>query len=514
MVAAACGGSSDNNADKKTSGTDAPKTSANAPHQGGEMTYEAVGEVRSMDPTVAGGSALSGEPVRLLAVYGGLMIVDNKTSALEMSMSTAITSDDKAVWTMKLRPKVTFTDGTAYDAEAVKFNWERQASIAAAPSNPLAKTIKSIEVVDPLTLKITLNLANAVFPRNISASSLNYVGSPTAIKASGADYGAKPVGAGPFVIKEWVRDSQMVLERNTKYWDAPKPYLDRVIVKVISEESQRLNSLNAGEGDATIMSQPTVQKQAKDAGLDVATVNGISFFGVTFNQQRPPFDDVKVRKALVQALDPVQMNEVATEGLGEVADHWFSKASPFYEANLPYPKYDPTAAQAAIDKYFADTGKEIDFKVNWFSTPQTTAVNDYMTGVFSKMKHVKFTGSFVALGQLTSDLLSRNFVGSFTGFFGADPEPNMAEQFLSNGTRNRAGVNVPELDKAILAARNTNDVAARKKYYATAQKLLNENVPFIMFPRTYAAIVHTAKVMDLPLFEDGGARLDLAWVKG
>ena len=67
--------------------------------------------------------------------------------------------------------------------------------------------VKSMEVVDPLTLKVTLVAANGVFPRNVSALSINYIASPAAVAAKGKDYGSAPVGAGPFLMKDWVRDS-------------------------------------------------------------------------------------------------------------------------------------------------------------------------------------------------------------------------------------------------------------------------------------------------------------------
>jgi peptide/nickel transport system substrate-binding protein len=514
LVLAGCGGSDGNpgGTDASPGKNQAPTSSAQA-HHGGQLTYQMGSEVRSMDPTVAGGSASSGEPPRLLAVYDGLMIVDNASGKLDMGLAESMTSEDNSVWTLKLRPNLKFTDGTPLDAEAVKFNWDRQGTVQTAPSVLLTKAIASVTVADPVTLKITLAAANGLFPRNVSASSLNYIASPTAVRAAGADFGSKPVGAGPFVMKSWVRDSEMILERNPDYWNAPKPYLDRVVLKVVSDETQRLNSLNAGEADATILGTPAAQQRAKDGGLSVEPINGLSVFGIAFNMQRPPFDDVRVRKAIIQAVDPVQLNEVAYQGLGDPATGFFPKGSPFYDKDLVYPPHDLKAAQALLDEYFKETGKEVDFPVEYVQTEQYASISDYLTGVFAKMDHIKYRGSFVQVGQLTTDIRSRNFSGIGYGYLGADPEPNMVETYLSKGARNFFGTNDPALDKALLAGRATSDITERRKAYVDAQKILVKVLPMVLFPRTTLAGVHSDKVGALPMYEDGGVRFDLAWVK-
>jgi peptide/nickel transport system substrate-binding protein len=300
MVAAGCSSSKQSGSSGTTaSSSSAPGTataSAGQPQSGGTFTYEVPSEVRSMDPTIAGGSALSGEPPRLLAVYDGLVIVDTATDKVTMGTADSLTSTDNIVWTLKLKPNIKFSDGTVYDANAVKFNWQRQATIATAPSYGLMKTVKSMDIVDPLTMTITLTGPNGVFPRNVSAGSINYIASPAAVTAKGQDFGSSPVGAGPFIMKDWVRDSQMTLTRNPTYWNAPKPYIDTLVIKVILDDTQRYNSVSNGEGDSTLMSTLPLQKQAKDAGLAVVSIPGIGAQGISFNMTKAPFDDVRIRR--------------------------------------------------------------------------------------------------------------------------------------------------------------------------------------------------------------------------
>jgi peptide/nickel transport system substrate-binding protein len=243
------------------------------------LTVLITSETRGMDPAaVTGSSGLGGEPPRMYAVYDALMLTDNKTGEVKPVLAESLTSSDRIVWTLKLRPNVKFSDGTPYDAEAIKFNWERHNDPALnSTARPLIQSMKSIEVVDPLTVRVTLNAENGQFPRNI-ASNLAWSVSPTAAKAKGASYGRTPadiVGAGPFIVKEWTRDSKMVLAKNPNYWRTGQPYLDELEFRVLSDETQRYNSITTGEADVAWINTLPVQKQAKDSGLVVTQVNGI-----------------------------------------------------------------------------------------------------------------------------------------------------------------------------------------------------------------------------------------------
>jgi peptide/nickel transport system substrate-binding protein len=511
VVAAGC--SSSSKSSNNASGGQGTSTAVGQPQTGGTLTFETSSEVRSMDPTIAGGSALSGEPTRLLAVYDGLVIVDTTTDTVNMGTAQSVSSTDNVVWTITLKPNIKFSDGSPYDATAVKFNWTRQATVPTAPSAPLMKTVKSMDVVDPSTLKVTLAAPNGVFPRNISASSVNYIASPTAVQAEGKDYGSKPVGAGPFLLKDWTRDSQMTLVRNPSYWKTTLPYLDSVVIKVILDDTQRLNSLTNGEGSATIFQSTTMAKQAKDAGLQVAPIPNFSDIGVAFDLTKAPWDEPDIRKAFIQAIDQTQVNQGAFQGLAELANGWFPPGNPFYDPSLTFPKYDPAAAQRAFDAYATAKGTDVQINIEMTNAGTDAAVNDYLTGVFSKMRHVKYKSNFVAVAQLTTDIRANNFSAITYGFLGVDPEPNMTETFLSNGTRNKWHLNDPALDAALLQARNTSDVNTRKAAYKTAQIRLMEILPMMVWPRARNVTAMNNKVQGLQLFEDGGPRFDLMWMK-
>jgi peptide/nickel transport system substrate-binding protein len=158
-------------------------------------------------------------------------------------------------------------------------------------------------------------------------------------------------------------------------------------------------------------------------------------------------------------------------------------------------------------------GTDVQINIEFSNTVTSQPISDYMTGVFSKMNHVKYKSNFVAIAQLTTDIRAVNFAAIVYGFLGVDPEPNMAETFLSTGTRNKWGFKDPIVDTALLQARNTSDMAARKAAYQTAQKQLMVDLPMFLWPYAPGQIILGKKVQNMTLFEDGGPRFDLVWIK-
>jgi peptide/nickel transport system substrate-binding protein len=227
---------------------------------------------------------------------------------------------------------------------------------------------------------------------------------------------------------------------------------------------------------------------------------------------KAPFNDVRIRQAIYESIDPVQFNQVANNGLGVVATGWFPSTSAFYDPSQSFPKYDPAGAQKLFDAYAADHG-DAQLNVEMTNTGSNPQVNDYFTGVFAKFNHVKYKGMLVAQAQLTTDLRAHNFAASSYAYLGVDPEPNMVESFLSTGTRNFWGLKDPTLDAALLKGRNTTDLATRKAAYDSAQQSLMTDLPMYVFPRALSAVVSNQKVENMTFFEDGGPRFDLVWLK-
>jgi peptide/nickel transport system substrate-binding protein len=523
LLATGCGDDS-GGAVSEAGGTTVPGATAGAsttvqPVAGGKVVMMLGAETRGMDPVqVTGSSGLSGEPVRMHAVYDSLVLTENKTNEVKPMVAESLTSSDNIVWTLKLRPNVKFSDGTPYDAEAVKFNWERHAdpnnkSTAAATVNGL-----SMEVTDALTLKITLKGENGSFPR-VVASQLNWQASPTAVKAKGANYGRTPadiVGAGPFILKEWIRDSKMVFTKNPAYFRTGQPFIDDLEIRVLSDETQRFNSLTTNEIDVTYLNTLPIQKQAKDAGITVQTVNGIGSNGFNFNMQKEPFNDARIRRAVQLAVDPIQLNQVATDGLGEPITSWFAKTNPFYDASGEFPKFNATEAQRLVDAWVTEKGKNLEFTIKSSDAPATVKVAEFVAASLNKLQKVSVKTQTMPQAQSTTELRNRNYEMIPYAYLGADPEPQWYETWHSKGTRNYSGFANTTVDAALVRARNAKDLAGRKAEYASMQKLLiDDGIPMLLYQRGLTALSFKPnKVQDIAMWEDGGGIfLERLWIK-
>src|SRR5262249_44824836 len=142
------------------------------------------------------------------------------------------------------------------------------------------------------------------------AAKIAWIGSPTAIKAMGTGFGLKPVGAGPFVLQEWVRDSQYTFVRNPNYWEKGHPYLDSLIFKIITDANAAYNTFKTGGANLFYLYDPTVAALVKQDGYKVVTwiPNG-GGQTLTMNNSKPPFNDVRARNAIDMALDRKQFNQ-------------------------------------------------------------------------------------------------------------------------------------------------------------------------------------------------------------
>ncbi len=275
---------------------------ASKPSKGGTLRYDAQIEIKSWLPYQLGGNA-GGED-------RGVMVFDTLLLQLpDGSWSPNIASDMKSSdginWTMTLRPNVKFSDGTPLDADAVVYNVTQiKDPKNGSTSATLVAGVQTMTAVNPTTVNFVLSAVNGDFPSAFTGLP-GMMGSPTAMKANATGFGTKPVGAGPFMVDSWVRDSSAKLVRNPTYWDAPKPYLDGITIKILPDASIRAQDLIAGNADV-VATDSVVLKAVKDEpGNKFKNLTGASTgaAGVWPNTKVKPFDDVRVRKAIAYAFD-------------------------------------------------------------------------------------------------------------------------------------------------------------------------------------------------------------------
>jgi peptide/nickel transport system substrate-binding protein len=513
VAAASCGdsGSDTSNPATTASGGATPSATTLTPKKGGSLSIADKAEIATLDPVKVAGSSSTGAN-QAFAIFDSLLINDTKTGKLAPQLAASFDSTDAKVWTLKLRPNVKFSDGTPLDAAAVVFNWKRlQDAANASPNRNSANQISAMDIIDATTLKVTLAAPNAGFA-NLLTDRLGFIGSPTAIQANPTGFGTKPVGAGPFVLKSWVRDDRMTLTRNPTYWNAPQPYLDELVYRVIIDGTQRERSFEAKELTVNRTTAPADLSAAKKVNASVTTFNSNLGTVLLLNHRTAPFNDISVREAMDYAFDPVDVNAVLNDGSAPMITSLFAPGSPWRVDSLKISAYNKAEAQRLFDAYKTKTGSALSFKLTVFQNPESQAFGQYFQaklnqyGVKVDLDVGQSAAVVDAVGKGTYTAVHWNFP------VGPDPEPIVYETFNSKSTLNRFGYSNATVDAALDAARATTDPDARKKAYQTVQEQVLKDHVSVWLWHGFTAYIHRPEVNDLALSGDGIVLSDRVWL--
>ncbi len=281
-----------------------------------------------------------------------------------LATSWEVSPDAKSI-TFKLRRDVKFHDGTPFNAQAVKFSLDRiglkgfehkvQKGTAIGAIGPY----EGADVIDDYTVRVRFEEPYAPALTMLSLGVLSIV-SPTAVKKLGADFSSRPVGTGPFIFKEWVKNDHVTVLRNPDYkWGGPifknqgPPYVDGVIWKIIPEDGTRAGTLESGETNI-IEEVPTAYynrlKDNQDIKLETATVPGVPVF-VPININNFPTSELAVRQALRYAIDQELIVKTLYKGAFTPARSILDPATLGYNRELErYFTYDPDKAREILDR--------------------------------------------------------------------------------------------------------------------------------------------------------------------
>jgi 4-phytase/acid phosphatase/peptide/nickel transport system substrate-binding protein len=486
---------------------------ASAQKHGGSLTFGLELDIPGFDPLKVGVFDTSAETAAA-AIFDTMTTLDDKGEPAPKLALSWTHSDDFKTWTFKLRPGVKFQDGTPFNAQAVKENFDRQKD----PANKCRCAfyiayVHDVEAVDDLTAVYHLNDPSVNQPALMSVqSSNNVVQSPTAWKTKGDDYNRNPVGTGPYILKSWTAGDRMVLEKNPDYWDKDHVYLDRIVLKPLPDAQSRFASLQSGEVNIVWDDEAdadNIEKAKKDSSLAVHTYEGSGASVYAFNTKVAPFDDVRVRQAMVMAIDRKKMSQALTNGLSRPASNPYGDGSWVKckdDGALPY---DLEKAKALIKDY----GKPVDFKMIVTATPRGRAVGQVMQQFW------KQAGANMEIEQIDqATVVPRAFMRQFQLtpwriIDLADPDPQMFANFHTGSPVALANYSNPELDKLLEHARTTADVAQRIDDYCAISRLINhEAIWFWTFQNTYYAI-STAKLKGLPKIYGGVIDVSRTWLE-
>lgn len=296
-----------------------------------------------LDPTSAAAQAI--DSVVYVNIFEGLTRFMGDGSIVPALAESWEISDDGTVYTFKLHEGVTFHDGSAMDAEDVKFSLDRaRAEDSANAQKALFAGIDSVDVVDPLTVKVTLKEPNGNFLFNMAWGDAVIV-APESIE----NIKTAPVGTGPYTLGEWVQGDKIVLNRNPGYWGA-EPALEQATFKFISDPTAAFAAMMAEDVDVfTGFPAPENLPQFEaDPRFQVLVGSTEGETILSTNNKQPPFDNIKVRQAMAHAIDRQAIIDGAMFGYGTPIGTHFAPHNPAYVDLTGNSAYDPDKAKALL----------------------------------------------------------------------------------------------------------------------------------------------------------------------
>lgn len=408
---------------------------------------------------------------------------------LEGRLATAWTvSADGKVFDFTLREGVKFHDGTAFDAEAVKFSLERTKT-----TNPYVQAtfnlIKEIAVTSPTGVRITLAEPYPAF-LSILAQPQSAIVSPTAAKAAGDKFATNPVGTGPFVFKSYKADTEVVLEANPNYFrGAPK--LSRLVFRVIPAASTRRLEIESGGvdvvqqgGQLAAIAVEDVNALKTNANVQILTSPSQIIRQLEFNNNKTdgPFADVRVRRAVAHAID---YDGLLSGIFGGTAERVYGPLTTNNWAFNPKvkelaPAYDPKKAKALLAEAGVDPSK-LDLKLYSFQGALWGAVATFVQANLADIG-IKATIQQTEFPALRALQTSGQFDIALDGRqpWYNDPDAHITIGYLSDLAATAMTFRMPKdatLDGLILKAQQTADAEARKQLYFQIQEEIVKRVP-------------------------------------
>lgn len=488
----------------------AGSTWAQTPRRGGVLRVGLNADPPNMDPHQ---STAAVDRQVFQTLFDKLVDIDEHFTIVPMLATSWTISNSGKTYTFKLRSNVVFHDGTPFNAEAVKFNFERMLDRGfASPRRFEIILVEKVTVLDPLTVQVDLESSFSPFLAVLSDRAGMMV-SPAAARRLGRDFAREPVGTGPYKFVEKRPQERIVLERFDRHWDRAAGFADRIVYRPFTDGQARLANLRASELDIIDMVEPTdVPELRRDNRVKMVEREGLGWQGIWLMVQGPPFNNRALRQALNATIDRrtlvrVVFGDTATPANGPFPTGMLaSDAGP----NGRIPERNLELARAKLREGGQPAGFAFTMKITPGRVPQQIGqIVQSMAGEAG----IRVNLEIVEFGALLSVLASLRYEVALLGWSGRpDPDGNIYNNFVTGAGQNRAGYGNARFDELLGAARILTTSDHRRRAYADALAIMNEDLPylFLYWPKEYK--VMSPKVQGYPHNPDGMMRLRRVWL--
>jgi len=470
-----------------------------------------IAEPKSLDPSTV--TAVNDFRI-VMNIYDGLVrYTDGKLEVEPALAKSWDISSDGTVYTFNLRSGIKFHDGSDFNADAVKFNFDRMLNkdhpyhnTGPFPLSFFFSAIKSVDVVNANTVKFTLNEPYAPFLSNL-AYPTGLIVSPAGVKKHGKDFGRNPSGTGAFKFNEWKSNERVVVDKNSGYWDG-KAGTDAVVFRPITDANTRVAEMLSGGIDMMVEVPPASLSKFGGSKFSIVEQAGPHVWFLILNAKEGPFANKKVRQAANYAINKQAIVNDVLEGTAAIAAGPTPPAFAWaYNNSLqPYP-YDPAKAKALIKEAGVEGAK-----LTFYVTEGGSGMLDPVamgTAIQADLKAVGFDveiktfewNSF--LGEVNPGLEGKADMAEMA-WMTNDPDtlPFLAlrtESWPDKGGFNSGYYSNPKVDDLLNKARSSTDQAERAKLYQEMQEIVQEDAPWVFVANWKQNAVTSNKVSNFSL---------------
>jgi peptide/nickel transport system substrate-binding protein len=445
-------------------------------------------------------------------VYGKLVDLDAKFGIVPQLAQSWEIKNGGLTYVFKLRHGVKFHDGTDFNADVVKWNFDRMRDPElASPRRSEIAPVKDVKVVDAHTVEITLSAPFSPF-LTVLTDRAGMMVSKAAVEKFKDDFARNPVGTGPFRFGEWVKDDHLTLKRFDGYWEQGRPYLDEIVYKPIPDSSVRFTAMRTGQIDVMHQIHPKDVSPAKnERGLKVSEIPSLWWQGMHLNNQAAPFTNKALRQAIWYAVDRSVIQRVVYYGQGAPAWGPFPPSQWAQDREFADWKRDVAKAKAKL----AEGGQPNGFAFTIKGWNQPTQVQELQV-IQAQLKDigVDMKVELLEFGKLLADLNSHNFVALRLGWSGRpDPDGNAHSFLHSKGGLNRVRYSNPKMDDLLDRARSESDLGKRKALYNDVTRLAAEDAPYVWLHHDAEVKVWAEAVRGFEHIGDGMLRMKGVWLE-
>jgi peptide/nickel transport system substrate-binding protein len=464
-----------------------------AAQSGGELRIALPTEPVNLDPRL--GTDSNSQYVQELVYSALLRIGGNLEPVPDLAESWENPSPERYVF--HIREGVTFHDGQEVTAEDVKYTFdtvrdrEFGSSFAANYS-----AVQEINVLDDHTVEFVLDTPFAPFLYYMN------VGIVPQHLADGGNHNLQsdPVGSGPFLFTEWRRGESVILDANEDYYEG-RPNLDRIVMVPIPETTVRLLELETGNvGIAIGIPNENIQQIRDNPDLAIAEGGAAAFHVMSFQNERAPFDDPRVRQALVHAVDKAGIVEHVYYGLFPVAHTPIVPTSWAHNADVSTYEYDPERAKELLAEAGVDPEK-LSLTIHTWNRDAEVQIATIMQNQLQQIG-IDADISVKEFAAFRDDVNAGEYDIMVMGFGRqTDPDSHLYTHFHSSQLP-PAGVNRwrfsnERVDELLEAARTEMDQEVRKEMYLEIQQIVAEEVPYTPLQYTTIFLAYDADLQNV-----------------